>query len=109
MARKKQAPTETRESGLTTMVEKVVSTVGWLKTLGETLTDKVEKGIERQTRRVLLYALWAVLMGAGLSIFVLGILFLIIDLGGIPRGMAFTAGGLLLFLPSWVAWLLMRK
>jgi hypothetical protein len=109
MARKKEAATGVKEAGIGTMVEKAVSMVGWLKTLGGTLTDRLEKGIEAQARRVMLFGLWAILMGVGLSIFILGILFLVIDLGGISRGVVFTVGGLLVFLPAWVAWLLMRK
>ena len=109
MAKKKEAAADSKEPGLAGMVEKVVSMVGWVKTLGATLTDRLEKGIEAQARRVMLFGLWAVLMGVGLSIFILGILFLVIDLGGISRGVVFTVGGLLVFLPAWVAWLLMRK
>ncbi len=109
MARKKEGAAGGKEPGIGTMVEKAVSMVGWLKTLGSTLTDRLEKGVEAQTRRMLLFGLLAVLMGVGFTIFILGILFLAIDLGGVSRGVAFTVGGLLVFLPAWIAWLLTRK
>jgi hypothetical protein len=109
MAKRKESGSKGEGGGLAAAAEKVVSLVGWVKTLLETLSVRLEKTLEKQVRRVLLHALWASLMAVGLAFTVLGVLYLVIDLAGVPRGVVFTVGGVLLFLPAWVAWLLMRK
>ncbi|MGH7738860.1 MAG: hypothetical protein ACREL1_01820 [bacterium] len=73
-----------------------------LQPMLELFTRNVEDRIEKWERRLLALVLAFFCLGTGFLFLVLGLFFLLVDYGGLPRGLVFSAGGFLILLVSWV-------
>lgn len=73
-----------------------------LQPMLELFTRTVEERIEKWERRILALKTAFFCLRAGFLFLVLGLFFLLVDYGGLPRGLVFSAGGFLILLVSWV-------
>ena len=64
------------------------------------LADNLEDRAEKMHKRMLGFAMFYLSLFAGIIFLILGIFFLLVDSAGIPRGVVFSVGGLLVLLVS---------
>jgi len=100
MADTKTNDRSTTASTVSNLFKKLLMVLGGSRQFLEYLIGLVEVRQERFQRRVM--QLFTLYMGmfSGLFLLVLGIFFILMDYSGVPRGVVFSVGGLLVFLIS---------
>jgi len=108
-SRKRKEDPEPEPSSASGVLETILSIVGATRDLIGELTGKVEGMVDHLAARVIRSLLSALFLFFGAVIVLLGVFFLLIDLGGVPRGVVFTVGGLILVLLAVILLLVGRR